>query len=265
MAILTKWKTKKDTRNSVVPAAGTPASAKPDQVGSSNLSALSSPGSSNSTISQTHKQNLNDSQVNASPTKDDQQQDKSNGAPNGAPNGMPSTIPEGPSRNGQPESSSNGVANGVRKNSMAGLPNGFNGPAGSDMAKMYAQPMQGQRISMSTGQLMGQPRSVSGSQQSFNNGITSPKPVATSQNSLPMQQRRPPFTQHYNPNIPQYPWSQQSIANATPFPRYGHASNCIAARDGEIFVMGGLKGSNVFGDLWVIETGKLFFCSQIRF
>lgn len=55
----------------------------------------------------------------------------------------------------------------------------------------------------------------------------------------------------------QYPWSQHLISNASPFPRYGHASNYIAARDGEVFVMGGLKGSNVFGDLWVIETGKL--------
>lgn len=48
-----------------------------------------------------------------------------------------------------------------------------------------------------------------------------------------------------------------AIQNASPFPRYGHAANAIAARDGEVFVMGGLKGSNVFGDLWVVETGML--------
>lgn len=59
-----------------------------------------------------------------------------------------------------------------------------------------------------------------------------------------------------NQTVPQYPWSRHTISNATPFPRYGHAANYIAARDGEVFVMGGLKGSNVFGDLWVIETGK---------
>jgi hypothetical protein len=54
----------------------------------------------------------------------------------------------------------------------------------------------------------------------------------------------------------QYPWAKLQIARDTPFPRYGHAANHIAAR-GEVFVMGGLKGQNVFGDLWVIETGKL--------
>lgn len=57
----------------------------------------------------------------------------------------------------------------------------------------------------------------------------------------------------------QYPWSQKSIQNDTPFPRYGHAANHIAARDGEIFVMGGLKGSDVFGDLWIIESGIYHF------
>lgn len=86
-----------------------------------------------------------------------------------------------------------------------------------------------------------------------NNGVTSPPPGPQS----PPPPRRAPFTQHYTPNAPQYPWSQSSISNASPFPRYGHAANSIAARDGEVFVMGGLKGSNVFGDLWVIESGKL--------
>jgi hypothetical protein len=61
----------------------------------------------------------------------------------------------------------------------------------------------------------------------------------------------------------QYPWSQKSIQNDTPFPRYGHAANHVAARDGEIFVMGGLKGSDVFGDLWIIETGIHFFPPKI--
>ncbi|KAF5093333.1 hypothetical protein D0Z00_004116 [Geotrichum galactomycetum] len=83
------------------------------------------------------------------------------------------------------------------------------------------------------------------------------QPPQQQQPQPPPQQRRLPFTQHNNPNMPQYPWSERTISNASPFPRYGHAANYIAAREGEVFVMGGLKGSNVFGDLWVIETDTL--------
>lgn len=74
--------------------------------------------------------------------------------------------------------------------------------------------------------------------------------------NYPLQQQQ---QQHYSKNLhSQFPWSQVAISNASPFPRYGHAANPVAARDGEVFVMGGLKGSNVFGDLWVIDSGK--FC-----
>lgn len=75
--------------------------------------------------------------------------------------------------------------------------------------------------------------------------------------SPPSQQQQQQQQQHYNKNLhSQFPWSQVAISNASPFPRYGHAANPVAARDGEVFVMGGLKGSNVFGDLWVIDSGK---------
>lgn len=92
-------------------------------------------------------------------------------------------------------------------------------------------------------------------------GTSSPKNSSrsASQNAANSQQlqqpaaMRPPQTSQPS----QYPWSKHYISNASPFPRYGHAANCIAARDGEVFVMGGLKGSNVFGDLWVIESDTL--------
>lgn len=74
------------------------------------------------------------------------------------------------------------------------------------------------------------------------------------QTQQPLQQKGP-LSSPPPAVVPQYPWSQCTISNVSPFPRYGHAANHIAARDGEVFVMGGLKGSNVFGDLWVIETG----------
>lgn len=92
-------------------------------------------------------------------------------------------------------------------------------------------------------------------------GTSSPKNPSrsASQNAANSQQlqqptaMRPPQTSQPS----QYPWSKHYISNASPFPRYGHAANYIAARDGEVFVMGGLKGSNVFGDLWVIESDTL--------
>lgn len=98
-----------------------------------------------------------------------------------------------------------------------------------------------------------------------------------SQLSQPSQQPKYPFPHHQQQQQssqpqpqqsqqPQYPWSQCTVSNVSPFPRYGHAANHIAARDGEVFVMGGLKGSNVFGDLWVIETGMfLLFLSYSLF
>lgn len=57
-----------------------------------------------------------------------------------------------------------------------------------------------------------------------------------------------------------YPWSQRRIhftSSANPFPRYGAAVNATAAKDGSLYLMGGLiNGSTVKGDLWMLETGN---------
>lgn len=80
--------------------------------------------------------------------------------------------------------------------------------------------------------------------------------------SSPLQQQQQQQQQHRSMQSP-FPWTRMSLQRDCPFPRYGHASNPTAARDGEVFVMGGLKGSNVFGDLWVIESDSLT-CYQLN-
>ena len=58
-----------------------------------------------------------------------------------------------------------------------------------------------------------------------------------------------------------FPWSQERLsftsAKANPFPRYGAAINSSASREGDIYMIGGLvNGTNVKGDLWIIEGGN---------
>lgn len=58
-----------------------------------------------------------------------------------------------------------------------------------------------------------------------------------------------------------YPWSRRQLAfdslHPPPFPRYGAAVNSAAAKDGSIYIMGGLiNGSTVKGDLWTVEASS---------
>lgn len=57
-----------------------------------------------------------------------------------------------------------------------------------------------------------------------------------------------------------YPWSQRRLAFTNslpcPFPRYGAAVNAVASKEGDVYLMGGLIGSQtVKGDLWMVEAG----------
>lgn len=323
MAILPKWKSKKESRNSVA----APIQAKSVDQATSNLSRLSSSSSTSTQQQQTQNPNSNEAQANGAAGSGVSVPNGVQGVPNGGPNSASYVSPTGnaniiPSAlpNGNPSGNLNGVSNGVPN----GVPNGVlneatndalknaaignnttagpgaingnrNGPSGglnstpafNDASPGPGKPQfppnhgpQNQHPKPPSQATQGHPRSVSGASSTNTNSLTSPPgsrntsisnpPIQSPPNhgpqvngppqvqSPPMQQRTVPFTQHHNPNIPQYPWSQKSISNASPFPRYGHAANYIAARDGEVFVMGGLKGSNVFGDLWVIETGRCF-------
>lgn len=249
MAIL-NWKSKKDTRNSVVAPATSTSTKSTEKTPAPTLATVPSSSSSASSPKTSHTQPPSNG---SSLSSIDQHTTPANGQPNGnAPPGAPKGMDSQPNshepnvvQNGAGRAKPNQFQGGPRPGQQGHFqgppgprgpipgqrPNGA--PPGTRKPSISNQPTQGPP---------GAPHARQGSEPA-QPGLQSPPP------------RRAPFTQYNNTNIPQYPWSQKSISNASPFPRYGHAANCIAARDGEVFVMGGLKGSNVFGDLWVIETG----------
>ncbi|GMG32761.1 unnamed protein product [Ambrosiozyma monospora] len=51
------------------------------------------------------------------------------------------------------------------------------------------------------------------------------------------------------------PWKKKRLYNS-PFPRFSHAASSTTSDTGAIYLMGGLCGQNVFGDMWVIEPVK---------
>lgn len=68
---------------------------------------------------------------------------------------------------------------------------------------------------------------------------------------------------HANPATASlYPWSNRRLnlpTGQSPFPRYGHAANGIASKDGDIYIMGGLiRTQQPKGDLWTIDSGPQF-------
>lgn len=61
----------------------------------------------------------------------------------------------------------------------------------------------------------------------------------------------------YRKNSQDNPWAEWEIRRACPSPRFGHSANYIAARDGELFIMGGIRDMDILDDLWVIDTNML--------
>lgn len=51
------------------------------------------------------------------------------------------------------------------------------------------------------------------------------------------------------------PWRKKRLYNS-PFPRFSHATSSTTSDTGAIYLMGGLGGKNVFGDMWIIEPVK---------
>lgn len=48
----------------------------------------------------------------------------------------------------------------------------------------------------------------------------------------------------------------RKFRNANPFPRFGHAANVSAGREGEIYILGGLVKEKRRNDLFVIDSGS---------
>ncbi|KAG7835332.1 hypothetical protein KL943_002647 [Ogataea angusta] len=54
---------------------------------------------------------------------------------------------------------------------------------------------------------------------------------------------------------PNSPWKKKILYNS-PFPRFSHAASSITSEAGALYLMGGLCGKNVFGDMWIVEPVK---------
>ncbi len=67
------------------------------------------------------------------------------------------------------------------------------------------------------------------------------------------------------PSTPSHPWSSRRISKDNPFPRYGHATNNAAGKEGEIFIFGGLVKESAKNDLWMIESKGLVAISVNTF
>ncbi|CAI7615484.1 unnamed protein product [Penicillium bialowiezense] len=72
-----------------------------------------------------------------------------------------------------------------------------------------------------------------------------------------------------SPNLDPDMWSQRRLnflsPGPGPFPRYGTASNPVASKEGDVYIMGGLvDATTVKGDLWIIESsGSHLDCFQV--
>jgi hypothetical protein len=67
----------------------------------------------------------------------------------------------------------------------------------------------------------------------------------------PLQHQQGPA--RYSDNAQRSPWSRSKLL-ISPFPRYRHGASQYANDKGEIFVMGGLHNTSVYGDTWIIKA-----------
>ncbi|GMG10985.1 unnamed protein product [[Candida] boidinii] len=51
------------------------------------------------------------------------------------------------------------------------------------------------------------------------------------------------------------PWKKKKLYNS-PFPRFSHAASASTSESGAFYLMGGLCGKHVYGDMWIIEPVK---------
>uniref|UniRef100_A0A060T8I2 ARAD1C37268p n=1 Tax=Blastobotrys adeninivorans TaxID=409370 RepID=A0A060T8I2_BLAAD len=230
MAILSKYrKNKKDARNSVMPQGK-------DSPTSESLRQVSG-ASATSAVSAASQQSSRGAGA-VSPTE----------SPQASPQVVRKTSSQGLNRNPSPYGSipGQGTPGTIPGTPMGQMPQS---PQGQQQQQQHTP--QGPGSQTPQGSIQG-PQGHQGHQGP--QGSPAPGAPAGVRQLSPSHAQ---FPHQKHPQPAQYPWSQSTISNASPFPRYGHAANPVAARDGEIYVMGGLKGSHVFGDLWVIESDTL--------
>lgn len=110
-------------------------------------------------------------------------------------------------------------------------------------------------------------QSANGIQYDHNNNLRSPQrpPQSFYRNT---SQGTPRKTSQTNPPFPHQlvqPWSKAKLL-ISPFPRYRHTASTVSNDRGEIFVMGGLHNTSVYGDTWLIkqDNGKHFQTLQVE-
>ncbi|KAH0607400.1 uncharacterized protein H6S33_002434 [Morchella sextelata] len=163
----------------------------------------------------------------------------------GTPPGPTATTGSGTS--GQTPSSSVGTLNSLHNGS------GATSASQQDQRPAAASPPNNSSPMNSVPRSMGPLQQMSGKDI----GMTSSQ---QQQGAAPVQKSQAPPSQVNPANSALYPWSQRrltlSSSHPSPFPRYGHAANGVAGKDGDVYIMGGLiRSQTVRGDLWMIEGG----------
>ncbi|BFZ58696.1 Negative regulator of mitotic exit [Savitreella phatthalungensis] len=78
-----------------------------------------------------------------------------------------------------------------------------------------------------------------------NTGLSKSSTSASGSASAQLQQQQQP----------QWPWSSREVSGqSSPFPRYGHATNAQAGREGDVYLFGGLVRELAKNDLWQIDA-----------
>jgi hypothetical protein len=100
--------------------------------------------------------------------------------------------------------------------------------------------------------------SPSTSSHSYNSSKTANGVNSTSPPSSPSTATGSKAPTTTNGAAPPFPWSMRKLRNVNPFPRFGHAANAAAGKEGEVYVFGGLVKEKRKNDLFVIDSGMPF-------
>lgn len=91
------------------------------------------------------------------------------------------------------------------------------------------------------------------SEKDTNDAIANTPTVESKLEEIP--EARPLTASQLKRELTHTPWRKKRLYNS-PFPRFSHATSSSTSDTGAIYLMGGLGGKNVFGDMWIIEPVK---------
>ena len=95
------------------------------------------------------------------------------------------------------------------------------------------------------------------SSHSYNSNKTANGITSTSPPSSPSTATGSKTSGSANGTATPFPWSMRKFRNANPFPRFGHAANALAGKEGEVYIFGGLVKEKRKNDLFVIDSGMM--------